>query len=277
MRRFMQVAALIDEGIRDGTHPVGKRMRGRDRLARELGVGRETVSEAIKYLAAEGVVEVRPRSGVYPVPVDQRRPARWQIDVGTIRRHPRGYLMGAGTGDWEPIGTPEVVREPVPADVALLLADDVTPIVEGDQVVVRRRAVGPGYAVQLTSTHLAPRLVEQLPVVADRDTGPGGWIDRVEQHFDAPITAEWFARSRPPKPDEVTLFGLSGGDSVLQLHRLISTTSGTPVAVEVVVWDARRVELVGTMRRDTSATWPVPRATMRNSPGDDDHRNHAAP
>jgi GntR family transcriptional regulator len=275
MRKFLQVAALIDERIRDGTYPPGKRMTGRDRLARELGVARDTVAEAVTHLAAEGAVEVRPRGGVFPLPLDQRRPARWKVDVGTIRRHPRGYLMGAGTGSWSPIGTPEVVRVPVPAEVALLLADDLTPLAEGEQVVARRRVVGPGYAVQRTATYLAPRLVEQLPVVADVDTGAGGWIDRVEQHFGSPVSAEWFAFSRPPAADEVTLFGLPAGSWVLQLYRLITTSANAPLAVEAAVWDARRVELVGRMHRDTSATWPVSPATMRNSPGDDDHRNPA--
>jgi GntR family transcriptional regulator len=241
-------------------------MPGRDRLAEELGVAKDTVAQALNYLAGEGVIELKPKSGAWPLP--ERRPARWPIDVATIRRHPRGYLLGAGTGDWEPIGNPEVVRVPCPADVAPLLADDVDPVDQGAEVVGRRRVVGPGYAVQLTITYLAPRLVEVLPVVAAVDTGPGGWIERVEQHFDAPVHAEWFALSRAPTRDEAQLFALPTGASVLQVRRVIANTTGKPFAVEVVVWDARRVELVGVMRRDTSAEWPVHPATMRNSPGE---------
>jgi DNA-binding GntR family transcriptional regulator len=268
MRRFLQVAEQIHQRIRDGVYPVGKRLPGRDRLAEEFGAGNNTMSQALAALAAEGVIEIRPQSGAYPLPPERRQPARWQVDIGTIRRHPRGYLMGAGTGDWEPIGNPEVVRVPCPADVAVLLADDLNPVDEGDEVVGRRRVVGPGYAVQLTTTYLAPRLVEVLPVVAAVDTGPGGWIERVEAEFDTPVHAEWFALSRPPVADEVKLFELPAGAPVLQVRRLISTAQGKPYAVDVVVWDARRVELVGTMRRDTSAEWPVPPASMRNSPGE---------
>jgi len=275
MRRYLELAHLIEQRIDDGTYPEGKRLPGRDRLAREFGAGSDTMTQTLTYLRAEGVIEILPKSGAWPVSREQRRPARWQIDVGTIRRSPRGYLMGAGTGDWSPIGQPEVERVPLPADVALLLADEVSPLVEGDQAVVRRRVVGPGYAVQLTSTYLSPRLVEQFPVVADVDTGAGGWIDRVEEHFGSPVSAEWSAYGRRPTPDEVELFELPAGASVLQLYRLITTSADTPLAVEVAVWDARRVELVGRMHRDTSATWPVPPATMRNSPGDDDHRNPA--
>lgn len=267
MRRFLEVAQLIDQRIRLGMYPVGQRLPGRDRLARELRVARDTVAEALTYLAGEGALVVKHRSGAYPLPPDQRRPSRWQVDVGTIRRSPRrGYLMGAGTGEWEPIGDPEVVRVPCPADVAVLLADDVDPVDQGDEVVGRRRVVGPGYAVQLTTTYLAPRLVEVLPVVADVDTGPGGWIDRVEEHFGTPVHAEWFALSRPPVPDEIALFGLPAGSPVLQVRRVISSATGKPYAVDVMVWDARRVELVGEMSRDTSAAWPVEPAAMRNSP-----------
>lgn len=268
MRRLLQVADEIEQRIHTGVYPVGKRLPGRDRLAEEFAAGNDTVSQALAVLVARGVIEIKPKSGAYPLPADQRRPARWQVDIGTIRRHPRGYLMGAGTGDWEPIGAPEVVRVPCPADVAELLADELNPVGEGDEVVARRRTVGPGHAVQLTTTYLAPRLVEVLPVVAAVDTGPGGWIERVEEEFDRPVAAEWFAVSRPPTDDEVKLFDLPGNASVLQVRRVISTGEGKPYAVDVVVWDARRVELVGTMRRDTSAEWPVPPATMRNSPGE---------
>ncbi len=268
MRRYLEVARLLEQRIDDGTYPEGKRLPGRNRLTQEFRAATDVVAQAVAFLAGEGVVVIVPKSGVWPVPREERRPARWPVDVGTIRRSPRGYLMGAGTGDWSPVGDPEVARVPVPADVALLLSDEVTPVAAGDQVFVRRRAVGPGYAVQLTNTYLAPRLVEQLPVVADADTGAGGWIDRVEQHFGSPVSAEWSSFPRRAEPAEAELFDLPAGGQVLQLHRSITTSADTPLAVEVVVWDARRVVLVGTMRRDTSATWPVPPAVMRNSPGE---------
>lgn len=266
MRRFREVAGVIRARVDSGEYPVGKRIPGKTRLAEEFVCSLDVVGQALALLAAEGVLEVVPRSGSRPLPADQRQPRRWSVELNTIRRHPRGYLLSAGTGDWEPIGLPEVLAVPCPADVAALLDHDVNRVDDGAEVVARRRVVGPGYPVQLTTTYLAPRLVELVPVVGQRDTGPGGWLDRIEDFFGAPFTGRWWASSRPPTPAEADTFGLPPQVWVLVAVRLISAT-GAPAAVEVVVWDARRVELVGEMTRRDDAAWPPPPATMSNSPG----------
>lgn len=267
MRRFLEVAQVIRGRVDDGTYPKGKRIPGVRPLAEDLGVARPTVSEALNYLVGEGVLEVRAQSGHYPA--ENPHPGRFVVDLNTIRRHPRGYLLSAGTGDWEPTSPPAVLGVPCPAPVAVMLSEYEHQVEAGAAVVARRRSVGPGYPVQLTTTYLAPSLVAELPVVGAVDTGPGGWIDRVEEHFDAPFEGRWFATSRTPQADEARELGVTGPLTlpwVTEVRRLISV-SGRPVAVEVVVWDARRVELMGEMRRDTTATWPVEPATMRNSPG----------
>jgi GntR family transcriptional regulator len=265
MRRFMQVAEVLRTRVDTGEYPPGKRIPGRRKIADEFGCAFDTVAEAVELLASEGVLEVRPRSGAYPVPADQRRPGRWRVDLGAIRRNERGYLLSAGTGAWEPIGAPAVLREPCPAAVAVELSADDHPVDEGDEVVVRRRVVGPGYAVQLTSTYLAPHLVNTFPVVAEADTGPGGWIERVEERLAAPFTGTWSAVARPATLPESVTFELPGGVNVVEAMRVISFVGRTS-AVEVVVWDSRRVELVGEMTRRPEAAWPVQPATMRNSP-----------
>lgn len=266
MRRFREVAEVIRDRVDRDEYPVGRRIPGKNRLAEEFGCSLDVVGQALALLAAEGVLDVVPRSGSFPLPRDQRRQGRWAVDLTSIRRHPRGYLLSAGTGDWEPIGAPRVLVVPCPADVAELLVTDVHPVDEGGEVVARRRVVGPGYPVQLTTTYLAPKLVEVVPVVGERDTGPGGWLERVEEYFGAPFTGQWWASSRPPTPDEAETFGLPPQVWVLVAVRLISATA-RPAAVEVVVWDARRVELVGEMTRREGAAWPPPPATMTNSPG----------
>jgi GntR family transcriptional regulator len=266
MRRFLQVADQIRNRIEAGDYPVGRRLPGRDRLAVEFGAGNSTVTQALAYLAAEGVIRIKPQSGAYPVPDAERTPEPWRVDLSTIRRNGRGYLLGAGTGDWAPTAAPEVVTVPCPRGVAVELGTDEHPVDEGDEVVARRRVVGPGYPVQATTTYLAPRLVEVLPVVGTRDTGPGGWLERLEEHFAAPFTGEWSACSRTATAAEALTFDLPPGVPVVEARRVIGVV-GSPVAVEVVTWPAHRVRLVGRMTRRDEAAWPPSPATMTNSPG----------
>ncbi|RKT11505.1 DNA-binding FadR family transcriptional regulator [Streptomyces sp. 1114.5] len=67
-----QAAARIEERIRAGQWPVGGKLPGEVALAKELGVGRSTVREALRTLAAAGMVRSRQGSGVF---VTADRPA----------------------------------------------------------------------------------------------------------------------------------------------------------------------------------------------------------
>ncbi|MEU3573265.1 GntR family transcriptional regulator, partial [Kitasatospora sp. NPDC036755] len=60
-----QAAALLEERIRSGGWPVGGKLPGEVALAAELGVGRSTVREALRTLAAAGMVQSRQGSGVF--------------------------------------------------------------------------------------------------------------------------------------------------------------------------------------------------------------------
>ncbi|MFE4518649.1 FadR/GntR family transcriptional regulator [Kitasatospora sp. NPDC056783] len=59
-----QAAARLEEQIRAGRWPVGEKLPGEVALAKELGVGRSTVREALRTLAAAGMVQSRQGSGV---------------------------------------------------------------------------------------------------------------------------------------------------------------------------------------------------------------------
>ncbi|MFH8385164.1 FadR/GntR family transcriptional regulator [Kitasatospora sp. NPDC018058] len=60
-----QAATRIEEQIRAGEWPVGGKLPGEVALAKELGVGRSTVREALRTLAAAGMVQSRQGSGVF--------------------------------------------------------------------------------------------------------------------------------------------------------------------------------------------------------------------
>ncbi|MBV6697346.1 GntR family transcriptional regulator [Kitasatospora aureofaciens] len=60
-----QAAARIEEQITAGHWPVGGKLPGEVALAKELGVGRSTVREALRALAGAGMVQSRQGSGVF--------------------------------------------------------------------------------------------------------------------------------------------------------------------------------------------------------------------
>ncbi|MHC3474145.1 FadR/GntR family transcriptional regulator [Streptomyces sp. 7R007] len=60
-----QAAARLREQITGGHWPVGTRLPGETTLARDLGVGRSTVREALRTLAGAGLVQARQGAGVF--------------------------------------------------------------------------------------------------------------------------------------------------------------------------------------------------------------------
>jgi DNA-binding FadR family transcriptional regulator len=62
-----QAAERLREQITGGHWPVGTRLPGETTLAKELGVGRSTVREALRALAGAGLVQPRHGAGVFVI------------------------------------------------------------------------------------------------------------------------------------------------------------------------------------------------------------------
>lgn len=62
-----QAAERLREQVESGRWPVGAKLPGENALAKELGVGRSTVREAIRALAGSGMLETRQGAGVFVI------------------------------------------------------------------------------------------------------------------------------------------------------------------------------------------------------------------
>jgi len=93
-RLYRQIADQIAALIEGGEYGAGQRLPPERDLARELGVSRPSVREALIALEVEGYVEVRVGSGVY---VRGRRP-------------PAGHELAAGSGPFELIRARSLVE-----------------------------------------------------------------------------------------------------------------------------------------------------------------------
>lgn len=225
-------------------------------LASQYSVARETARAAANTLAAEGLLRSVPGRGY----VVQDRVRRRRIRRGqTVTRNPHyGYVFPA-THDpsekWAPIGKPFRSLEAAPELVATTFGVEV-----GTSVLRRRRVMAPEGepAFQLVDTWLSPQAVADAPQVAEPSTGPGGYLDRLEEAGHGPISWREIIRVRMPSPAEAKLLEIAQALPVFEIAMTgYSGRDDQPIEVTIKVIPSDRVELCTDLVRGESAAWPV--------------------
>lgn len=102
-RLYQQVASRIEELIASGKIGAGKRLPAEKELARQLGVSRPTIREAMIALEIAGLVEVRTGSGIY---VSKERPSPTVI-------------IDSGPGPFELLNARLLIEGEIAASVAM--------------------------------------------------------------------------------------------------------------------------------------------------------------
>ena len=261
MAGYREIADDLRRRIKAGELPTGTKVRQQD-LAAEYGTVRSVIADAVRVLEGEGLVRPIRRAGtVVQYPVTRRRITRGtQVTrgsrvVGGIASPVGGYSFPAAQGEnWQAHGTPQVSTEPAPPRVAELLG-----VEEGEPVVRRRRVTGPEGEdpFQIADSWIHPDAVQAVPRCAEPDTGPGGYLDRLEEVPGyAPLSWEELTRARMPSREEARLLGISERGPVLELARASTAATGQAVEVTVCVIPADRVELHADLSRAKSAAWP---------------------
>jgi GntR family transcriptional regulator len=263
----MEIARDLRRRIDEGEWSPGAKLPSLRELASELwyNTTKDTANEALNVLV--GWNYIRQRRGTSAVVLDRASP-KVRLAIGRhIGRNEYGYLYNPSAGHWSPIGDPTrswVDLRTVP-DVATLL--DIGPT---GQVLGRHRVVGPGglEAAQTTTTYLVDWLGRELDV---DDTGPGGWIEKVEQDLvPGPVRWNCTVTSRLPLEHEADDLGITLAMPVLVLSFAITGhKQRKALAVDVMTFDASRFEVEYPVTRSAEARWPVPPATERNVPVSD--------
>lgn len=261
MAGYRDVADDLRRRIKAGDLPTGSKVR-QDDLAAHYSTHRSVIADAVRVLEGEGLVRAVRRSGtIVQYPVTRRR-----IDRGTkVTRESRtvggipvpigGYSFPAAHGEnWQTHGTPNVSTEPAPPRVADLLN-----LTEGTSVTRRRRITSPEgeEPFQIADSWIHPDAVAAAPRCAEPDTGPGGYLDRLEEVTGyGPLAWEEFTRARMPVREEAQLLQISEHAPVLEVARVSTAADGRVVEVTVCVIPADRVELHSSLSRAASAKWP---------------------
>jgi GntR family transcriptional regulator len=225
-------------------------------LAEHYDVARETIRAAVNIVAAEGLVRSVHRRGV----VVQDRVRRRRIRRGqTVTRNPHtGYVFPA-THDpgekWQVHGTPYRSLEAAPAIVT-----ETFEVEPGTSVLRRRRVTSPAGEppFQLVDTWISPAAVADAPQVAEPSTGPGGYLDRLEEAGHGPISWREITRVRMPSPEEAKLLEIAQALPVFEITMTgYSARDDKPIEVTIKVIPGDRVEMCADLVRGDSAAWPV--------------------
>ncbi|MFC3998485.1 GntR family transcriptional regulator [Nocardiopsis sediminis] len=254
MARWHEIAHELRAAIAGGDVAPGDVLPRETDLQERYRTSRTTVRQAVAALEKEGLVEkVRRRGTVVRRPPTRRRIPRSR----RVHRDGIGYYFDTAAQGWRPLEPPAIGRVPAPADIARLLG-----LPAATEVVTRSRVMGDpgsGDVTQLATSYLAPAAVDELPVLAEPDTGPGGIYDRMEEAGHGPLRWEEAVSARMPSPDEARRLSLPPGVPVLRITRITRGADGRALEVNDTRVSAERFEVVNEIDRD-------PTAAPRNPP-----------
>lgn len=248
-----EIARELREQIRLGALSPGDQLPTLEALRARYGVATQTVRHAVSMLKAEGLVEATGGPGGTIVRHRPRR--RMTARERVMQRDERGYYSSPEIKGWVRVGPTTAEQRPVPEDIAEHLGVD-----PDTSVLVRTRLVTHPEQAELrhrTEAWIHPTVSAELPVLAG-NTGPGGSLDRIEQHYDRPLTWSEIVTAHPSSPEERELLLLPEGIPVLRIIRI--GTIGRSSRVAMVDDFRMSAELFGVryaVGRSSTARWPV--------------------
>lgn len=257
MAKYEEIASKLRLRLDDGEWSVGDRLPTTDELIDEYGTSKETVRAAVDVLAREGRVRVVKRLGtvVQDHTLDRRRIPR---SSHVMRDPTRGYVFPAASQPdepWEVHGQPKRAFVAIPEGVAAHLG-----VEAGAEVMRRRRITSPAGEppFQIADAWIHPAALKEAPQAGEISTGPGGYLDRIEEANHGPLSWSEVTRTRMPTREEAHLLEIGIESPVLETTTIgTSARTGQPVEASVRIIPGDRVELVSKLERHETARWPV--------------------
>ena len=183
--------SLADElavKIACGSDVAGSWLPSERDLAQEYGVDRSTVRRALRILGERGIIRVASGIGAQVGHDGALRRAADDVtqQVGTWR----GFHVSATKGGRE--AYTETTVDDIPADLTVAQGLGVP---TGTVVLqrARRQGVAGIGCVQLSTSYIRRDVADELPILRETDTGPGGMYSRMEEigyrlHFEETVT-----------------------------------------------------------------------------------------
>lgn len=262
--RREQIAADLKKAINAGIYAPGSTLPRAADIAAQYDVSRVLVQGAYADLEQEGLVSVVKRRGTVVLDRTRQHISRSRL----VRRDASGYQFEDSTNVWHMLECYPVDRVPAPPDVAALLD---LPL--GSTVVQRDHLLGlaadrqsgrpKAQPMQLVQSYLPDWLVDQLPVLAEEHTGPGGVLDRIEESVGGPLSFAELVGAEAASPADAKRLGLQVGAPMLRLYCVSRLPDERVVEVTVRSLSGARVRIGPVpLVRHESAAWPPTPATM---------------
>jgi DNA-binding GntR family transcriptional regulator len=232
--KYQRIADELRRQIRAGDPAPGQRMPAETDLTERFRVSLPTVRQALAVLRAEGLIESRHGIGTF-VKEHRRlqrrsrhRYARARHDQQLLTSHLRHEITAAG-------------REPTPAHVATLFADQLV------ELVVRRRVLydtDTGRPEEIGASYLPvgiaggtfleePTVVPKALFLCVEDLSGKTYAHARDQ---------WVARM--PTAHEAATLDLAPGASVIHLIHAAEASDGTILEVSESIWPAERIVIL---------------------------------
>ncbi|RJQ70569.1 GntR family transcriptional regulator [Pseudonocardiaceae bacterium YIM PH 21723] len=253
--------------IQAGEYGPGETLPKAADAATELGVSKQTVTDAYGDLQAQGLVEMVRRRGTTVLDRKRERINRSRL----VYRDDLGYYFDPTSAPWRLLEHFGIHREQPAGDIAELLE-----IAPSSQVLARHRLVGlpvdrkakrpKPVPMQLASSYLPGWVVDQLPIVSEVYTGPGGVLDRIEEALGGPLNWAEYYGAGGATPTEAERLGVPPQVAVLKIYCVTRLADGRPVEVTVRTVSATKFEIgpIPLVRSESAhfppspATKPVP-------------------
>ncbi|MCD0453463.1 GntR family transcriptional regulator [Actinocorallia sp. API 0066] len=211
--KALAITAAIAARIVEGDLPPGSWLPPERELAEQFGADRSTIRRAIRLLAEQGLVQIQAGTGTQ---VRKTEPVRRNAaDITKQVGSWRGFHVSAQRSGREPF-THTTIRD-VQADAQLARWLGV-PI--GTDVLERARVQGVvgEPPIQTATTWIISDIVNQIPVLKEVNTGPGGIYSRLDD-LGYKIVFEETVNCRLPRAEEQATLEVRPDQPVLTLWR----------------------------------------------------------
>lgn len=246
--RYREIANELRNAIYQGEYHPGDLLPSREELMHAHGIAKETASKVYRQLEKEGLVDVVRRGGTRVRETPDRRLITRER---TVYRDQIGYFFDHAAQGWRALSPVRIGRVRAPWDIARRLG-----VAPGSEVVIRDRVIGDPTTKrvhQLTASYIPLSLAEQLPILEQVETGPGGIYDRLEESGHGPLVWHEYLSARAATAREVELLKLSPGVPVQQITRTSTDPGGTVCEVNAIALPADQVEIAYPLERHTDA------------------------
>ncbi|GAB7189017.1 DNA-binding transcriptional regulator GntR family [Kitasatospora sp. Ki12] len=244
---YRRVAADLRAAIERGDYPEGTALPKLEEIAQRYRIAKQTAREAVSELEHEGLVEPVRRRGTVVRPA----PARLRLlRTRTVYRDERGYYFDPAAQPWVALEPPTIDWGPAPRDLAPVLG-----VRAGEEVLIRDRVMGDPdtRAPKQLATSYLPAPLARGTRLAERDTGPGGIYDLLEQMGHGPLDWHEGLGARMPSPKEAERLALPKGVPLLRAVRTTTSPAGTVLEVNDTRMSGDAFEFGYTITRDPSA------------------------